>query len=70
MKKKITLRNDFHNTEVTILTSADSPREAWEEIQLGICAHDPGSIRKARRIEKALCGMSDCRCGTVRGPQD
>lgn len=50
----ITLTNDFHNTEVTIRV-----RELPHTI----------TPSQHQRIERALCGMSDCRCGTIRGPQ-
>ena len=50
----LTLTNDFHHTEVMIRV-----RELPHTI----------TASQHRRIERALCGMSDCRCGTIRGPQ-
>ena len=28
------------------------------------------SESKLKRVEKTLCGMSDCTCGSIRGTQD
>ena len=56
---KITLYNDFHNTEVTLLIPATGPRYL-----------SPQQIRRAR---KTLCGHRDCCCSGdlgTRGPQD
>jgi hypothetical protein len=52
-KEKITLRNDFHGTEVNIRANDG----------------DILSTYQMRRIEKKLCGMDECCCGIVRGPQ-
>ncbi len=52
-RRKITLRNDFHQTEATVI--------AIDNIV---------SARAMRRAENKLCGISDCRCGGLRGPQD
>lgn len=65
--KTITLKNDFHGTETNIRFDARDADEAWYQIQSA--AQDPRnttSRRRLRRIEKALCGMTDCKCGTVR----
>jgi len=53
--KKITLQNNFHNAEVSVHLKD-------EQTHL--------SPSQTRRVEKTLCGMDDCHCGTVRGPQD
>lgn len=50
----VTLINDFHNTSATIRVDS-FPH------QLTDAQH--------RRVMRLLCGMSDCRCGTIRGPQ-
>lgn len=52
--RKVTLHNDYHNTEVTVIPPANGHLSA----------------RQTRRVEKALCGMSDCTCGTIRGHQE
>lgn len=55
--KKLTIRNDFHNTETTVTLRNSNTIS--------------GST--ARRIEKDLCGIKDCKCGGIlgeRGPQD
>ena len=52
-RSKITLRNNFHITEATVI--------ALDNII---------SARAMRRAENKLCGISDCTCGKLRGPQD
>lgn len=52
-RSKITLRNNFHGTEATVI--------ALDNII---------SARAMRRAENKLCGISDCTCGSRRGPQD
>lgn len=50
---EITLKNNFHNTEATVVVK--------------------GGIIKAaamKAAERKLCGMKECTCGGVRGPQD
>jgi hypothetical protein len=51
----ITLTNDFHNTEVRI--RVDRLPAALSE-------------RQTKRVIGALCGIPDCRCGIIRGPQE
>lgn len=46
----ITLKNNFHNTEVQVRTTEG---KVLTKNQL-------------RRIEKTLCGISECTCGIVR----
>lgn len=50
---KLTLRNDFHNTEAIVIAKN------------GIISHS--SLKRARA---KLCGMKNCCCGDIRGPQD
>lgn len=67
--KIITLTNSFHGTRVNVRTNADNPQEAWYEIQSAVYSQAyPTAAAKARlrRVEKALCGIKGCRCGTVR----
>ena len=54
--KTITLKNDFHNTEVNIRVSGKSP---WTL-----------SVSQTKRVDRTLCGMADCSCGGIRGPQN
>jgi len=67
-----TLRNTLHNTSIRI----KSPLE-WEEIvdaayraestQPHNRNRNQRSVLTLRnRINRALCGMADCHCGTVR----
>jgi len=49
----ITLKNNFHGTEVRLL-----PRNG---------RLSPAQMRKAHRV---LCGLSECKCGGIRGPQE
>lgn len=67
--KTITLTNSFHNTSARVRTDADNQADAWFEIQAAVYgkSHPTAAAKaKLRRVEKALCGMSDCRCGVVR----
>lgn len=50
---KLTLRNDFHNTEATVI------------VKNGIISHS--ALKRARA---KLCGIQECSCGEIRGPQD
>jgi len=50
----ITLKNNFHNTEVRVNVPNDG------ELSIG----------QAKRVRKMLCGSDSCTCGVVRGPQD
>ena len=71
-KHKITLTNDFHNTEITVLSEYDTQSETWQHIQENIhCYHASNAPTQAqraryRKIKNALCGSDDCSCGTVR----
>jgi hypothetical protein len=69
---KLTLTNSFHNTTVTI--HSDEP---WEMLLYRAdyalmkrpsqrSAEDERVIRQVRRVEKTLCGIEGCKCGTVR----
>jgi len=51
----VTLRNDFHNTEVDIRV----PNLPYTL-----------SNGQMTRIWRVLCGRNDCKCGGVRGKQD
>jgi hypothetical protein len=55
---KITLKNDFHSTECTLIV----------DCLPSILSH--GQVNRAKR---ALCGITDCKCGGIlgeRGPQE
>ena len=54
--KKIILKNDFHNTEVGVMV--------YFEKSVAILTRS-----QTLRVKRILCGMSDCSCGCVRGPQ-
>ena len=66
--KKITLRNDFHNSTVTVL--ANDLQHAYEMFEFG---KDQSASKSAkawtRRVRNALCGNHDCTCGVIRGNQ-
>jgi hypothetical protein len=51
---RVTLRNDFHNTEINV--NVTDPKGYL-------------SVAQTRRVKDALCGITDCCCGDVRGPQ-
>jgi hypothetical protein len=50
----VDLHNDFHNT--------------WVRVRVSGCPATL-SAHQTRRVDRALCGMSDCLCGTMRGEQ-
>ena len=50
----ITLRNNFHNSEVNVRIAE------WGATL---------TESQAKRVRKELCGLSECTCGAVRGPQ-
>jgi len=56
-----TLRNDFHDSEVRI--RCDGLSHIHNE-----CEIRP-TKRQLQRIRRVLCGISDCECGSIRGPQ-
>jgi hypothetical protein len=67
-----TLRNTFHNTQTRIKSRLD-----WDEIvnaayrAKSTPAHNRNRsqinvLALHKRIKRALCGMADCHCGTVR----
>jgi hypothetical protein len=53
--KKITLTNDFHNTEATVI-----PQLITEGRNKGLYKI---SRKTALRLRSKLCGNSDCTCG-------
>lgn len=56
--RKLTLRNDFHLTEVTLNINL-------EEIKVGVTFKlSPSQLKRSFR---ELCGMNDCGCGGVAG---
>jgi len=73
----ITLENSFHNTSyrvrITEKELALSPYYGgiWGVIQVAAADETNRRIygparRRERRVERALCGIEDCACGTVR----
>jgi len=66
MKTTITLKNNFHNTstrlrvtDLTLATDLDTETDF-------VCTITKSQYERAKR---KLCGMKDCTCGSVRGPQ-
>ena len=55
MKTKVTLVNEFHNTEVNVIIDIN---------EKGLFKLSDSQNSK---IHKELCGLSDCTCGGVRG---
>ena len=63
MKEFITLKNDFHNTEVSVRTDFLSHGDGRYSIVL--------TKSQGTRVRRKLCGLGDsCTCGGVRGPQE
>jgi hypothetical protein len=67
-----TLENTFHNTSIRIKSPLD-----WEQIVKAAYYAEStrphnrnrsqiNALALHRRIRRALCGMTDCHCGTVR----
>ena len=62
-KIRVTLSNDFHNSEVDILVDPDQISEYETDLEVA------PTLGQLRRVRRELCGFSDCTCGGVRGPQ-
>ena len=45
---KITLSNNFHNTEITVLTDYDTAGETWYHIQEPVFAGYPTAAQRAK----------------------
>jgi hypothetical protein len=54
-RKRVTFRNEFHNTTTTAFA---------EPVYGGLRL----TKSQADHASEKLCGMSDCACGTFRGP--
>jgi hypothetical protein len=65
---KITLRNRFHGTSVTVLvpTSIRDQHEAWLYLQEQANFGGPTERRRLARVRRALCPLSTCKCGALR----
>lgn len=64
--KQIELKNNFHNTSAKLNVS---DLRIAEELGNGndyFCTITESQMNRAAR---KLCGIKDCTCGTVRGPQ-
>jgi len=58
MKRKLNLRNNFHNSEVTLNVELDKIEE-METIEL--------TANQVKKAQKALCGVKDCQCSGYLG---
>lgn len=64
---KLILRNSFHNTKITILAEDGvSPYAAYQDIACLAYSGDKSAKRKLQKINRSLCGMTDCKCGIIR----
>lgn len=54
----ITLENNFHNTAIAVRPA--ECRRGGDTITYFL------SPAQCRKVSRNLCGMADCRCGTVR----
>jgi len=67
-----TLTNSFHKTTVRIRVQDSWGNLTQDEIYSRLVNYAKvegphGRLsRKVRRIQRTLCGMEDCHCGTVR----
>jgi len=50
----ITLKNDFHRTAVNVQLRGGQTILTKSQM---------------RRVNRTLCGVTDCKCGGIRGPQ-
>lgn len=60
--KTIRFENDFHNTSTTVRAKRiglSSGRESWAI-----------NVRVMDRVAWELCGIGDCTCDGLRGPQE
>jgi hypothetical protein len=62
----VTLRNVFHGTEVRVRSGYADPTAAWFQLQYLAQSGWQSDRAKLRRIERALCGIKGCQCGTFR----
>lgn len=63
-----TLTNDFHKTSVRVkgYDLAMSQNDIWMDIAQRANDGEKAAQKQMARISRALCGMKDCTCGTVR----
>ncbi len=69
--KRLVLRNVFHNTSCVVFgREGESAHDFWLRLQCYEGCLGKVEVRRAtrriRRIERVLCGLNGCRCGTVR----
>lgn len=57
---KLQLRNDFHNTTATVYAPV-----TWH----GYHAEFQLTESQSLRVSRKLCGIAECACGKIRGPQ-
>lgn len=63
----VTLTNSFHNTQTVVRSRSPDASEAWYQIQAtAATSNAPSAKARLRRVERALCGIEGCKCGTVR----
>lgn len=65
-KMQIELKNNFHNTSAKLNVS---DLRIAEELGNGNDYFCTITATQMQRAARKLCGMKDCTCGTVRGPQ-
>jgi hypothetical protein len=65
---KVQLVNKFHGTAVRVLVPTDvrDPHEAWLYLQEEANFGGPTERRRLARVRRALCPLSNCRCGVLR----
>ena len=65
---KITLRNTFHGTACTVLVPTDitDQHEAWYHLQEQANFGGTTERRRLARVRRALCPLSNCKCGVLR----
>ena len=65
-KTTLTIKNNFHGTEARVKS------EVWtaEDIHGFTVIRTALNERQSARVGRKLCGMKDCTCGGIRGPQE
>lgn len=57
---KLTLRNNFHSTCVTVISPV---------LNHGVHLETQLTRYQLARVNRLLCGVEGCVCGGIRGPQ-
>ena len=65
-KRIVTIKNNFHGTEARVKSEVFWAEDINSKSVLRVILSDT----QANRVGRKLCGMKDCTCGGIRGPQE